>query len=85
MELVEPTELTEAVAHEVERDVLDDRVGVLAAQLHALSAALIDTIAEFDALGGSQGFSSTAQWLSVRGGFTPGEARRFASLARRCD
>ena len=76
---------SEAVPNEAACAVLDDRVGILAAQLHALSAELVDTIAEFEALGGSQGYSSTAQWLSVRAGFTPGDARRLAGIARRRD
>ena len=88
-ELIEAalTEATpsEAVPNEAACAVLDDRVGILAAQLHALSAELVDTIAEFEALGGSQGYSSTAQWLSVRAGFTPGDARRLAGIARRRD
>lgn len=87
---VEPNELIRSGPVDVERvesacAELDHRAGVLAAQLHALSAELVDVIAEFDTLGGSQGFSSTAQWLSVRAGFTPGEARRLCGLARRRD
>jgi hypothetical protein len=77
--------LVDAVANEAARDRLDARVGVLAAQIHALSAELVDTIAEFDAVSGSQGYSSTAQWLSVRAGFSTGEARRLCALARRAE
>jgi hypothetical protein len=78
-------QLVEAVRDEAQVAALDERVGVVAAQLHALSAQLVDLVAEFDQLDGAQGFSSTAQWLSVRAGFTPAEARRLAGLARRRD
>ena len=78
-------QLVQAVPNEARVAALDERVGVVAAQLHALSAQLVDLIAEFDELGGAQGFTSTAQWLSVRAGFTPTEARRLAGLARRRD
>jgi hypothetical protein len=80
-------ELVQAVDDRDECDVLDaldDRVGVLAAQLHAVSAELVDTIAAFLAAGGaSSGFSTPSQWLSVRAGFTTAEARRLCSLAGR--
>jgi hypothetical protein len=78
-------QLVEAVRDEAQVAALDERVGVLSAQLHALSAQLVDLVAEFDRLDGAQNFTSTAQWLSVRAGFTPGEARRLAGLARRRD
>lgn len=71
--------------NEVEREELDARVGLLAAQLHALSAQLVDAIAEFDGVGGSEGWSSLSQWLSVRGGFSTGEARRLCTLAGRVE
>lgn len=84
--MVSGMELVEAFPHEVECEELDARVGVLAAQLHAVTAQLIDTVAEFAALGGSQaGYRSLSQWLSVSGGFTPAEARRLCALADRVE
>jgi len=55
---------SEAVANEAACEVLADRVGVLAAQIHALSAELVDVVAELESLGGSQDYPSLAQWLS---------------------
>lgn len=66
-------------------DELDLRVGLLSAQLHSVSAALIDAVAAFDELGGADGFSTLSQWLSVRGGFSTGEARRLCALAGRVE
>ncbi|HMR95018.1 MAG TPA: hypothetical protein PKE05_05730, partial [Microthrixaceae bacterium] len=34
---------------------LDDRIGVLSAQIHALDADLVGVLAEYDAVGGWQG------------------------------
>lgn len=80
------TAVMEAYEGELVGEALDERVGVLAAQLHALSAELVDTIAELSASGGHlAGFSSAAQWLSVRAGFTPTEARRLCGLADRVE
>ena len=66
---------------------LDARVGVLAGQIHALTARLVDTLAEIDEVGGWQGwgYRSLAHWLSVRAGFTVRDAQRLATLATRRD
>ena len=64
---------------------LDQRVGVLAAQIHALSAELVDVLAEVaraESWAG-HGFRTFAHWLSVRSGFVPSEARRLTRLATR--
>ena len=34
--------------HEARRKVLDERIGVLSAQIHALEAELVGVVAEFD-------------------------------------
>jgi hypothetical protein len=67
--------------------MLDDRVGVLSAQIHALSAELVDTLAQLDDADGwaGPGFRSYGHWLSVRAGFVPREAERLTSLAQRLD
>jgi hypothetical protein len=68
-------------------EALDERVGVLAAQIHALTAQLVDTLAELDRVDGwgGHGFRSFAHWLSVRAGFVPSEAQRLTRLATRVD
>jgi hypothetical protein len=68
-------------------EALDERVGVLSAQIHALSAELVDTLAELDGIGGwhGQGFRTYAHWLSVRAGFVPAEAQRLTGVATRVD
>ncbi len=70
---------------EARRAALDERIGVLSAQIHALSAELVDTIAEYDHAQGWQGggFVSMSHWLSVRTKFTSAEGRRLASLVER--
>lgn len=67
----------------IRRRELDERLGVLAAQVHALSAEFVDTLVEFDEAGGWQdgGFRSLGQWLSVRTKFTPADSARFARVA----
>lgn len=64
---------------------LDDRIGVLAAQIHALQTELVESLAELDRLEGwqSHDFRSYAQWVSVRTKFPVAEARRLTSLAER--
>ncbi len=64
---------------------LDDRIGVLAAQIHALQTELVESLAEMDRLEGwqSHDFRSYAQWVSVRTKFPVAEARRLTSLAGR--
>jgi len=65
------------------REVLDDRIGVLAAQIHVLQAELVGVVSEFDGLEGWQGggYRSLGQWLSVRTKFTAGESNRLARVA----
>ena len=67
--------------------VLDQRVGVLAGQMHAIAAQMVDTLAELDAVDGwaGPGFRSYGHWLSVRAGFVPREADRLTLLAQRRD
>lgn len=64
-------------------DELDDRMGVLAAQLHTIGVELIETFAEFAACSGLHGsnYRSDAQWLSVRTKLPISEARRIVALA----
>ncbi|MCO5307587.1 MAG: hypothetical protein M9906_16780, partial [Microthrixaceae bacterium] len=52
---------------------LDDRIGVLSAQIHALDAELVGVLAEYDAVGGWQGrgWRSFSHYLSVRTNFAP--------------
>jgi hypothetical protein len=79
------TGCVEAVRDELRLAEIDAQVGVLSAQIHALSARLVDLVADFDRSGGAHGYTTTAQWLSIRGGFTPGEARRVVGVAQRQD
>jgi hypothetical protein len=78
-----PEQGIEAVRDELRLAELDAQVGVLSAQIHALSARLVDLVADFDRSGGAHGYTTTSQWLSIRGGFTPGEARRLVGVAQR--
>jgi len=66
---------------------LDDRIGVLSAQIHALDAELVGVIADYDAVGGwhGQGWRSLAHYLSVRTNFAPRDAERLVSIAARVD
>ena len=66
---------------------LDDRIGVLSAQIHALDAELVGVLAEYDAVGGWQGrgWRSFAHYLSVRTNFAPRDAERLVSIAARVD
>ncbi|MEZ5243405.1 MAG: DUF222 domain-containing protein, partial [Microthrixaceae bacterium] len=66
---------------------LDDRIGVLSAQIHALDAELVGVLAEYDAAGGWQGrgWRSFAHYLSVRTNFAPRDAERLVSIAARVD
>ena len=66
---------------------LDDRIGVLSAQIHAFEAELVDTVAEFDAAEGWQDsdFRSMAHWLSIRTKFTVSDSHRIARVVRRVD
>ena len=72
---------------EQQRRVLSDRVGILAAHIHALEAELVGVLADHDAAGGWQGdgLQSHAQWISRRTKFTPGDARRFAAVVAQAD
>ncbi len=69
------------------RHALDERIGVLAAQIHALEAELVTVLADHDTAGGWQGggFRSHGQFISVRTKFTTSDSQRFASLAARVD
>ncbi len=69
------------------RRELDDRIGVLAAQIHALEAELVTTLSQHDTAQGWQsgGYRTHGQWISVRTKFTIGDSRRLASLAARID
>ena len=66
---------------------LDERVGVLSAQLHAAGAELVGCLAELEQIDGwhSDGFRSFAHWLSVRSSFTIGESHRYVTAATRLD
>ncbi|MHB1139838.1 MAG: HNH endonuclease signature motif containing protein, partial [Microthrixaceae bacterium] len=77
----------EALAVQARRRELDDRIGVLSAQIHALEAELAATVAEFDAEQGWQGgdFRSLGHWLSVRAKFLPSDAQRVARVAERLE
>ena len=72
---------------ESRRRELDDRIGVLSAQIHALDAELVGVLAEYDAVGGWQGrgWRSFAHYLSVRTNFAPRDAERLVSIAARVD
>jgi hypothetical protein len=64
---------------------LNERLGVLIAQHHAIGAEIVGCLAELDEIEGWQGegYRSQAHWLSIRGGFTMSEASRFATVAAR--
>lgn len=66
---------------------LDDRIGVLSAQIHALEADLVGVLAEYDEAEGwqGQGWRSFAHYLSVRTNFAPRDAERLVSIAERVD
>ncbi|MFN7969143.1 MAG: DUF222 domain-containing protein [Acidimicrobiales bacterium] len=66
---------------------LDDRIGVLSAQIHALDGDLVGVLAEYDAVGGWQGrgWRSFSHYLSVRTNFAPRDAERLVSIAARVD
>lgn len=68
-------------------DAVDDRIGLLAAQIHALEAQLLGELATFDELNGwhGVGYRSFGHWLSVRAKFTPAEATRLTALAAKLD
>jgi len=72
---------------ESRRRELDDRIGVLSAQIHALDAELVGVLAEYDAVGGWQGrgWRSFSHYLSVRTNFAPRDAERLVSIAARVD
>ncbi len=66
---------------------LDDRIGMLAAQLHTIGIELTETFAEFNAGGGLQGsnYRTDSQWLSVRTKLPIAETRRIVALTQRLD
>ena len=68
-------------------DQLNDRLGVLIAQHHAIGAEIVEMIAELDEIEGWQGdgYRSQSHWLSVRGSYTMSEASRFARAAARLE
>ncbi|MDQ2678401.1 MAG: hypothetical protein M3Y51_06615, partial [Actinomycetota bacterium] len=64
-------------------DVLYDRVGVLSAQIHALGAELVETLAEFDTIDGwvGDGYKTFSQWISTRTRFSVAESQRLSRAA----
>lgn len=64
-------------------DAIDERVGLIAAQIHSLGAELVEALAELDAVDGwvGDGYRSFAQWISVRTRFSVPESRRLARAA----
>lgn len=78
-------EPTEYEATQERRRELDDRIGELAAQAHAIEAELVGALAELVELGGADGigYQSTAHWLSVRTKYTMRDARELVLLAER--
>ncbi len=64
---------------------LNERLGILIAQHHAIGAEIVGCLSELDEIEGWQGegYRSQAHWLSIRGGFTMNEASRFATVAAR--
>ena len=64
---------------------LNERLGILIAQHHAIGAEIVGCLTELDEIEGWQGegYRSQAHWLSIRGGFTMAEASRFATVAAR--
>ncbi|MCC6225119.1 MAG: DUF222 domain-containing protein, partial [Microthrixaceae bacterium] len=66
---------------------LDERIGLLSAQIHSLEAELVGALAEFDDVGGWQGggWRSFAHFVSMRTKFAPRDAERLVSVAARVD
>ena len=66
------------------RAELEREIAELAGHLHAGTAALIERLAEIDALGdfAVEGFVSTAHWLSWRCGFSLPASREKVRVAR---
>lgn len=64
-------------------DAIDERIGLLAAQIHSLGAELTEALAALDAVDGwvGDGYKSFAQWISVRTRFSVPESRRLARAA----
>ncbi len=58
---------------------VNDRLGLLIAQYHAIGAEIVECLAELDALEGWQGegYRSLGHFLSIRGSFTMAEAKGF--------
>ena len=69
------------------RRALDERVGLLASQIHALEAELAGVLGEFDEAQGWQGggYRSYAHWVSVRTKFALRDAQRLVSVAQRVE
>ncbi len=63
------------------------RLGVLIAQQHAIGAEIVECLAELHELEGWQGegYRSMGHFLSVRGGYTMSEAKRYETVAIRLD
>ena len=64
-------------------DVLYDRIGVLSAQIHALGAELVQSLAEFDSVDGwvGDGYKTFSQWISTRTRFSVPESQRLSRAA----
>ena len=66
---------------------LDERIGVLSAQIHALNAELAAVVGAFDEAQGWHGWGirSAAHYLSVRAGWSMSDAQRIARVGARLD
>lgn len=67
-------------ATDLDRTAVEDRIGVIATQLHALEAELVIALSEFDALGGWQcpDFQTMANWMTIRTGHLLVDAERLS-------
>jgi len=70
-----------------EANELNDRIGVLIAQHHAIGAEIVACLAELHELDGWQGegYRSLAHWLSIRGSYTMTEAKQYEMVATRLE
>ncbi len=70
-----------------DRATVENHIGFIAAQLHALEAELTVELSAFDALGGWQcpDFQTMANWMTIRTGHTLIDAQRFCRVADRLE